>query len=199
VAAAEKKARRSRAALAFTDESGFLLAPLARRTLAPRGQTPRLVQRARHRDKVSVAAALTLSTAGGGHARLHYQTYANRYVDARAYAQFLRGLLRRTRGPVVLLHDGASLHKGPFLRELAVDFPRLDLNPLPPYAPEFNPDEFLFEHAKCERLANFVPLDVPQLERAVCDCMDDISGDQTRLRSFFAASELTWDGLTLFF
>ena len=38
-----------------------MLCPLVRRTLAPRGQTPKIFVRGRHREKVSVIAALTLS------------------------------------------------------------------------------------------------------------------------------------------
>ena len=43
------------------DECGFMLSPVRRRTLARAGCTPVLTQRARHREKVSVAVALLLS------------------------------------------------------------------------------------------------------------------------------------------
>jgi hypothetical protein len=52
MAARQKKARELNATLAFTDESGFLMLPLLRRTLAPRGHTPVLRHKASHRDKV---------------------------------------------------------------------------------------------------------------------------------------------------
>src|SRR5665213_2278871 len=99
MAADQKKVRRRHATLGFTDDSGFLLMPLVCRTLARRGQTPRLVHRARHRDKVSVAAALTVSPSRG-HIGLHYQTFPNGYVTAEIYAQFVRrSVLRQQRGP----------------------------------------------------------------------------------------------------
>lgn len=171
--------------------------PLVRSTLARCGHTPVLHHRARHRDKVSVAAALTLSPERG-HVGLYYQTFPDAHVDAGLYTFFMRRVLRQVRGPVVLVHDGGSMHKGPLLRTLAEDFPRLDLEPLPPYAPELNPVEPLWGHAKNEELANFVPLDVPHLDAAVCGCLDAVRSDQRRLRSFFAAAQLPWDGLTLF-
>jgi len=179
----------------FTDESGFLLAPLVRRTLAPRGHTPALRHRARHRDKVSVAAALTLSPAVG-RAGLYYQTYPDAYVDAEVYAGFLHALLRHIRRPLVVVQDRGNMHKGPPLRELNASFARLDLNLLPPYAPELNPVEYVWTHVKHERLANFAPLDVPHLDGTVCRCLDEARHDQSRLHSFFAASPLPWDGLT---
>jgi len=187
------------ATLGFTDESGFLLMPLVCRTLARRGHTPRLVHRARHRDKVSVAAALTLSPVRG-HLGLHYQTYPNGFVDAAAYAAFVRrSVLRGVRGPVVLVHDQGSMHKGPCLRALAGDHPRLEMHFLPGYAPELNPAEPLWKHEKVDELGNFTPHDVPELDRAIHRCMDETASDQLRLRSFFRATELPLDGLTGFF
>ena len=187
------------ASLVFTDESGFLLLPLVRTTLAPRGRTPVLRHRARHRDKVSVAAALTLSPARG-HVSLYYRTYPNQYVTAAVYADFLRQrLLARVPGPLVLVHDGGSMHKGDPLRALCGDFPRLDLNLLPPYAPELNPPEHLWNFEKDKELCNFVPRDVRELDRVVDEHLRDVRHDQHRLRSFFAATPLPWDGLTVFF
>jgi hypothetical protein len=104
VAGHQKKVINRRAILVFTDESGFLLLPLVRRTLGPCGAVAPLRHRARQRDKVSVAAALTLSPAAG-HVNLHYQTYPNGYVNADAYSMFLRGVLRRFDNPLVLVHD----------------------------------------------------------------------------------------------
>lgn len=186
------------ASLVFTDESGFLLLPLVRRTLAPRGHTPLMRHRARQRDKVSVAAALTLSPART-HVNLHYQTYPNTYVNNVVYTQFLRQLLRRVVRPIVLIHDGGNMHKGDPVRELCHDFPRLDLNVLPPYAPELNPTEHLWNFEKDKELANFVPHDVKELDSAVRSDLQEIKYDQQRLRTFFEAVKLPWDGLTTIF
>jgi hypothetical protein len=198
VAGHQKKVIKRHASLAFTDESGFLLLPLVRRTLALRGHTPVLRHRARQRDKVSVAAALTL-TPGRRHVNLHYRTYPNAYVNNEAYAQFLRGLLRHVPGPVVLIHDGGPMHKGDPLRALCGEFPRLDLNLLPPYAPELNPPEHLWNFEKDKELANFVPHNVTELDRAVVEHLQQVKHDQHRLRTFFAATHLPWAGLTTIF
>jgi putative transposase len=199
MAAHQKKTRHLRASLIFTDESGFLLAPLLRRTLAPVGHTPVLRQRGAHRQKVSVAAALTLSPARG-HVGLYYQTYPNAYVNAPVYADFLRRqVLAQVRRPLVVVQDRGNMHKGPAVRELVEQMPRLDLNLLPPYAPELNPVEQLWNHAKDKELCNFAPSGVEELNGAVTDCLETARTDQSRLRSFFAATPLPWEGLTVFF
>jgi hypothetical protein len=55
---ASKKAKAEGAHLVFFEESGFFLNPLVRRTWAAQGQSPVLRSFGRHRDKVSVIAAL---------------------------------------------------------------------------------------------------------------------------------------------
>jgi putative transposase len=201
LAAHQKKTMELSATLVFTDESGFLLLPAVRRTLAVRGHTPVLRHRARHRDKVSVAAALTLSPARG-HVGLWYRTYPNLYVNSEVYARFLRErLLRRLRNPLVVVQDQGSMHKGEPLRALgrAFDARRLHVNMMPPYAPELNPVEYLWNHLKDKELANFTPYGVKDLDATVCNCLEHVRDDQHRLRSFFKASPLPWDGLPILF
>ena len=197
LAAHQKKAAEARATLAFPDESGFLLLPLVHATLAPRGHTPVLVHRAHHRDKVSVAAALTLSPVRG-HVGLYYQTYPALHVDVGLYAHFVRAVLYHVRTPLVVVHDRGNTHRGPAMRAVERDHPRLTVEPFPPYAPELNPAEGVWNHAKDKELANFTPGDVPELEAAVCDCLEAVRHDQDKLRSFFLATPLPWNATGLF-
>lgn len=169
-----------------------------RRSQSRRGQTPLLRVRAKQRDKVSVAAALTLSPSRG-HVNLRYQTYPNYYVDNEIYAHFLRNLLRDVPGALVLLHDGGSMHKGDPIKHVQSDFPRLHLYRLPAYAPELNPPEYLWSYEKHYRLANFTPLNVDQIEQTVCSELGEVGNDQERLRSFFFSSPLPWNNTTLVF
>jgi transposase len=197
VAAHQKKIRDLHATLVFTDESGFLLGPLMRRTLAPIGQTPLLIHRAKHRDKVSAAAALLLSPVSG-RIRLFYQTFPNTYVDAELYSFFVRHLLRTVRGPLVLLHDQGNMHRGDPIRELRDDFARLHLHHFPAYAPELNPVEYLWNWCKDKQLSNFTPHSIAELDDAACNCLESAKNDQQRLRSFFESSPLSWKGTRFF-
>lgn len=178
----------------FTDESGLLMAPLRRTTLAPRGHTPALPVRGRHREKVSVAAALW-KTPGRGLARVHYRTYPNGHVGAGSYAEFLEELLERRlpRGPAVVVHDGGTTHRGEPVESLADDFDRLlGLHLLPPYAPMLNPVEQLWDWLKYDELPNFAPEDVPHLDAAINDRLFGLHHDQPRLRTFLASTPLRW-------
>jgi hypothetical protein len=172
------------------DESGLLMAPLVRRTWSPRGQTPVLLQKGRHREKVSVAAALCLSPARR-RLRLIFQTLVNAYFDNRRTADFLGVVLGEVPGRLVVLWDGGTMHKGDPIHELLERFPtRLCLERLPPYAPMLNPVEPLWSWLKYGRLCNFAPRDAGELNDAVVGELTPLGRDQNRLRNFWHASDL---------
>jgi transposase len=171
------------------DESGFLMSPLVRRTLAPRGHTPILKTKAAHREKVSATAALTISPRRY-RLGLYWRTYPRDYVNAERTADFLRALLRRLPGAVIVVWDGGPMHKGEPIQQVLRDFPRLSLERLPPYAPELNPVEYLWNHLKYGQLANFVPDDVFQLDAVLKDHLGKTAQSPKRLRSFLEASGL---------
>jgi len=143
-----------------------MLAPLVRRTLAPRGRTPRLLVRGRHRQKVSVIAALTRSPRRG-RLGLYFRTLVNSSFTGATVADFLRHLLRHLRGRVIVVWDRWNGHKGPDVRAVRADHPRLRLESLPAYAPDLNPVEYLWSHLKWATLCNFAPDDANALDRAV--------------------------------
>jgi transposase len=189
LAAHSKKAARLKAHLVLIDESGVLLAPLVRRTLAPRGRTPILRQRARQRDKVSLSAALSLSPRRR-RLSLYFRSYPQEYVNSQRTVTFVRSLLRHLRARVVVVWDGGTMHKGDLIRELLRRFPRLWLERLPPYAPDLNPVEALWKHLKYDRMANFAPADVPELDTVVNQHLSEIRKDPNRLTSFYHSSAL---------
>lgn len=189
MAADKKSAARRHAHLVLIDESGFLMSPLVRRTLAPRGRTPILKPKAAHREKVSTIAALTISPQRH-RLNLYWATLPRSFVNAERTAAFLRGLLRYLRGPVIVVWDGGPMHKGEPIGRVVADFPRLSLERLPPYAPELNPVEYLWNHLKYGKLANFVPDDVFQLDRVLHQHLARARKSPDRLKGFLKASGL---------
>jgi len=189
MAASAKRARRKCAHLVLIDESGMMMAPLVRRTLAPAGQTPILKQKASHRDRVSLAAALSISPVRRSLA-LRFRTYPKQYVNNERAAQFLRELLKDLRGNVMVIWDRGNMHRGAPINELLARFPRLELHSLPPYAPELNPVEHLWNHLKYGRFPNFAAIDVGHLHRTVRKHLHQVRGSPTRLQRFIHASKL---------
>lgn len=168
------------------------MAPLKRTSLAPVGQTPLLRTRAKHRQKVSVAAALFRSPTG--HARMVHETLIDHYVDDFLYAEFLQDrVLRGSRRPLVLVQDRAPLHHGQWTQELIEEFyPRLEVFEFPAYAPELNPVEQLWNWTKDKQLSNFAPDDLGQLAVATEHVVGLAEHDHHRLQAFFDAAALPW-------
>lgn len=160
------------------------MAPLRRRSWAPRGHTPELRQRGRSRRKVSVIGALVISP------RRHrvrgyfgFQPDAN--YDGEAILAFLKQLHRTLRQPITLIWDRLRAHRFEPLAGWLADH-RRDVRAylLPPYAPELNPVELIWGYAKSHRLANFAPLELHDLVMQTQLVAYAIGDDPILLRSF---------------
>jgi transposase len=172
------------------DESGLMMGPLLRRTWAPEGQTPTIPQRGAHRQKVSVAAAILLSPRRD-HLGLYYHTLAGGYFDNWYVTAFVEAMLKERDGRFVVVWDGGTMHKGEPIAAMETHFAdRLSVERLPPFAPMLNPVEWLWSWLKWERLSNFAPLDVRELDARVIAELAAKRDDQSFLRNLFHASEL---------
>lgn len=163
--------------------------PLLRRTLAPRGETPIFLSPAGHRHKVSLLAALAISPRGK-RLGLYFSSLIDDSYDAFTVADFLRQLLPHLRGKVIVIWDRGGMHHGPEINQLLAKFPRLSLERLPPYAPDLNPVEHLWNFLKWQELPNFSPHDVYNLEQEAFERIHAIRYNAIRLSSFFDAAKL---------
>lgn len=175
------------------------MAPLVRRTWAPRGETPNLFQRGSgRREKVSVAAALWL-TPRRDHVELYFQTLPNDFFNSWNVAAFLEALLLAVLGRFVVVWDGGRMHTGnPVLKTQEVLSDRLTLETLPPYAPILNPVEPLWSWLKYDRLSNFAPQNALELNQRVFAELIAVRRDQGFLQGLFHASDLPLPRALLF-
>ena len=144
----------------------------------------------RHRDKVSVIAAVTVSPARG-RLGLYFATDPDGYVTNAGVADFLRHLLRHLRGRVIVVWDRGSNHKGEPVRAVLRRHPRLTAEWLPAYAPDLNPVEAVWGYLKHGKLANFVPEDVRHLDDVVTEHLADARWEPGLLKALWRGCELT--------
>ena len=171
------------------DETGLFLNPLVRRSWAPKGKTPVLESWGRHRQKVSVIGAVTLSPVVR-RLGFYFATDPHGYFTTEKVVGFLRDLMKHLRGRVVVVWDGGSNHKGPAMREFLRRNPRLRLERLPAYSPHLNPVEAVWSWLKYGQLANFVPADVIDLDDRVLDFLIELRLNPGLLRRLWDGSEL---------
>jgi transposase len=124
------------------------LLPGVVRTYAPKGQTP-ILKLPLSREHLSAISGITKD----GRLLLRLQDRAYRSVDV---VQFLRQLLRCARGPLLVIWDGAAIHRGQPIQDFLTRgaAKRIRLEMLPGYAPELNPDEGIWHYLKHVELKN---------------------------------------------
>lgn len=160
------------------------MGPLVQRSWAPRGHTPVLMQRGRSRRKVSVIGALVISPRRR-RVRAYFSLQPEASFDGERILQFLKQLCRALGVPITLVWDRLQAHIGePVKGWLASNRHRIRAELLPAYAPELNPVELIWGHAKTHSLANFAPLEFHDLAMQAHLSVLAIGDDQPLLRSF---------------
>lgn len=131
--------------------------PSVVRTFAPRGKTP-ILREHLTRDHLSVISGVTPE----GKLYMRVQETPYRSPDV---VRFLRHLLRHIRGKVLVLWDGAPIHRSQVVKDYLASgaTKRLHLERLPAYAPEINPDEGVWGYLKGVELRNLPCRDLNHL------------------------------------
>jgi transposase len=143
VPAIARQARAQGAHVFFWDESGFRADTVHGKTWGVRGQTP-VVYRPGQRQSLSAAFAVNANGA------FWFCTYTGAgALNADLFVTLLRQMMRGRRKPVHLVLDSLPAHKTKAVRDyVASTKGRLTLHFLPGYAPDLNPDEFVWSHVK---------------------------------------------------
>lgn len=160
-----------------------MMAPLVRRTWAPRGATPIMLQRGRSHEKVSAIAALVVSH-GRDDVRLFFRLHPGENIRTPLIVSFLRQLSRQLRKkPFLVVWDRLNAHRAKattvFLKTNSAGF-----GLLPPYAPERNPVEYVGSYLKANPMANDPHLDTGTLAGSARRHGKALQRRQGLLRSF---------------
>jgi transposase len=148
VAFSQKGALKEGRTIIFCDQSGFYLLPMVVRTYSPVGKTPVLKEKLT-RDHLSAMSAITLE------GKL-YMTFQERAFKGEDAVRFLKHLMRQIPGKLLVVWDGSPIHRGGAVKDFLASgaASRLQLEQLPGYAPDLNPDEGVWKHLKCVELKN---------------------------------------------
>jgi transposase len=178
--------------LVFVDESGFMLAPVIRRTYAPRGHPPVCKVSDPH-GKISVIGAMTISPH-----RMHFDLCFGLLDDNANYrgdtvVPLLERLHRKIRGPMTILWDAIPVHRaGPvtsFLHKHRTIVSEL----FPRYAPDLNPVDKIWFYVKFDRLPNFAPPRLSDLRVRVKRELHRLQQRPELLKTLFHLTRLSSD------
>ncbi len=178
-----RQAFQRRACIALLDESGFMLSPTVRRTLAPRGKTPILVCSDKH-DRISVVSAITLSPRAL-RVGLHFMLLDDENFHGEEVVLFLRQLKGEVGGPWTIVWDRNNIHsKSRVVKGWLADHPEVVVEDFPSHAPDTNPDEEVWSWTKYGKLCNLAPADVSDLRQHVWGALCELRGQPQLLVSF---------------
>jgi len=161
------------------DEAGCYLLPAVVLTYAPRGQTPRIAATVTH-DHLALISGVT------SQGQLFAQIYDGPITGVEVVL-FLIHLERCLPGPLIVIWDGASIHRGEAVKRFlaAGHGARIHLVPLPGYAPELNPAEGVWHTLKDKELANVACDDLPQLHQELKQAIRRLRRRPDVIRGYF--------------
>jgi transposase len=184
VACHQKGAQARQQTILFIDESGFYPLPGVVRTYAPVGQ-PSILQEWWTRDHLSAISAISPE----GKLYFHSQDRALNSVDV---VGFLEHLLREVSGQMVLIWDGAPIHRSRVIQEFLANgaAQRIHLERLPAYAPELNPGEGLWQQLKGVERRNVCCFNIPHLTHELRDAVKRARRKPRLITSFCRGAKL---------
>src|SRR5437667_5803420 len=180
-----KRAKRLGAKIFFLDEAGFQSDPPLGRTYGLKGKTP-VVKTSGQRQSINVISAVN------ARGEFWAATYTGK-LNAEAFVAFLKNFIKGRAGKIFLVIDGHPAHKAKVVqRYLETLGGRLELVALPTYAPDLNPDEFVWSHMKKNGVSKKPLRKNESLRDRVEEDLANIRGNRRLVRSFFCAESVVY-------
>ena len=173
-----RQAKKQKAQVFFWDESGFRADAVHGKTWGVKGQTP-VVQRPGQRQSISAASAVNSKGA------FWFKTYEGA-LTGELFVQLLQDMMAERQKPVHLVVDGLPAHKKAIVKQYVQSTEgKLTMHFLPGYAPDLNPDELVWSHAKRTGVARNPLRKGEKLKQRVDEQLQGVADDPALVRSFF--------------
>lgn len=175
-----RRAKREGAQIFFTDGAGFRSDYHSGTTWGRQGQAPIV-------SSTGARFGINLISAVSAQGQLRFMVTKGR-VTAAVFIEFLKWLLVNTTAPIFVIVDGHPTHRAKSVaRFAAASEDKLALFLLPPYSPELNPDEYLWNDLKSHGTGRASITSLAQLRRTVISHLRQLQKLPHSVRSFFQA------------
>jgi transposase len=178
--AIRRRAKREGAQIFFADEAGVRSDFHSGTTWGRRGQTPVV-------SSTGARFGANLISAISAQGQLRFMLTKGR-VTAAVFIEFLKRLLINAAVPIFVIVDGHPTHRAKSVaRFVAAQAGMLALFHLPPYSPELNPDEMVWNDLKSHGTGRKLITSLTQLRRMIISHMRQLQKLPALVRSFFHA------------
>ena len=181
----KKRAKKLGAKIFFLDEAGFQSDPPLGRTYGLKGKTP-VVTTSGQRQSINVISAVN------ARGEFWAATYEGK-LNAESFILFLENFMKGRSGKVFLIVDGHPSHTAKSVERYRESLGgRLEIHRLPAYAPDLNPDEFVWSHMKTNGVSKKPLKQNEALRDRVEEDLLKIKADRALVRSFFCADSVAY-------
>jgi transposase len=136
-----KEAKKEKREIYFEDEAGFSSTNHKGKTWAKKGKTP-IVRVTGQRYSINSISVVNKKGV------LRFMLYKKSFTSI-VFINFIKRLMKNHKRPITLIVDGHPVHKSAEVRGFIESTEgKVKLYYLPPYSPELNPDEQVWNHAK---------------------------------------------------
>lgn len=183
--AIKKEAKKEKRTIYFSDEAGFHATAQYGSTWSPVGETP-VIKTSGQRIKVNCISAIS------NRGKLRFMLYEKDF-NSSVFIEFLRRLLHKHPQPITLIVDG---HKTHFTKKVktfvASTNGKLKIYALPPYSPELNPDELVWNNAKQEVAKRKYAKNGKTFKETVSQIMVEIQLNPNLIKAFFCEKNVAY-------
>jgi transposase len=181
----KRRAKQHNADIAFLDECGVRSDSVLGKTWGPRGKRT-VVETSGRRQSINAVSAVTES------GKFWFDVYSGS-MNADRFVTVLRKMLRWRRRPLYLVVDGHPAHRSKKVKDLVAECEgMLELHFLPGYAPDLNPDEFVWNYLKTVGTSRTPLREGETLRSRVINILESIRQSPRLVRSFFKSAELAY-------
>ena len=178
--AIRRRAKREGAQIFFADEAGVRSDFHSGTTWGRRGKTPVV-------SSTGARFGANLISAISAQGQLRFMLTKGR-VTAAVFIEFLRRLLANVATPIFVVVDGHPTHRAKSVaRFVSAQEGKLALFLLPPYSPELNPDELVWNDLKVHGTGRRLITSPIQLRQTIIAHMRQLQKLPALVRSFFHA------------
>ena len=174
------RAKEEEAEIYFGDETGLQNQPTILRGYAPIGQTPVVRTESKH-IKINMLSAIS------NRGKLRFVLYKDN-MDADKLIDFMRRLVHDSKKKVFLVLDNLRVHHAKKVTAwLEKHKDEIEVFYLPPYAPEYNPDELLNSDLKRAISKRPSPRSDGELEHNVRSHLKSVQLKPDKVKGFFSS------------
>ena len=182
------RAKRHKAQIWFADEAGLRSDAHSGKTWAVKGQTPIV-------KTTGARFGLNLISAINARGELRFMCIDGPF-NAEVFITFLERLVSDDEQKVFVVADGHPAHKGKKVTEfLRKNKQRIELHLLPPYSPELNPDELVWNDLKNNAIGRQTISGPDKLKQAAQSYLHKLQKLPARVASFFRAPSTKYAAL----